>query len=74
MPSIVEVVWQDHALHREYAGQGLSLQRSVGYLVADKRKSVKIAMTITTDDGAAPVPTDVLVVDKRMLVEMKKVT
>ena len=74
MPQIVEAVWEDHALHTGgYLGQGLSLQRSVGFLISNDEHLLKIAMSLTTDDGGEPIPTDVLVVDKRMLVELREV-
>lgn len=66
---VVEVEWDDHALHMgEYGSGGTAKQRSVGYFVRQDDSIIALAQSIT--DGK---PNDVLVVDKRMLTKTRKV-
>ena len=70
--TVVEVVWEDHAFHRDYTNEGLACQRSVGFLVSEDEHTIRVAQTMTTDEGGTPYPSEVLVVDKRMLVHRPK--
>ncbi len=71
---VVEVVWNDHSFHQgEYEHPedlGIFKQRSVGFLVSETKKVIKLSQTITEDARH----NEILVVDKRMLVRRRNLT
>ena len=45
-PPIVEVVWDDHSWARELSKARLVRRHTVGFLVADTKKVLKVASTV----------------------------
>ena len=69
---VVEVWWDDHAFYSHYKGQDIAPSKSIGYLVENSERFLKLAQSYQGEKAADEVA-DVLVVDKRMLTKMRKV-
>lgn len=70
LPPLVELTWDDHSFYQgdqDVAECDTVIQKSVGYLVEETEKVVKIAMSIAHGSNTTPTRGEVLVVDKRML-------
>ena len=69
---MVEVVWDDHAFYGgEDGGQSLCVQHTVGYVVKDTKKVLRLAMSCQTKDKKFY---EVLALDKRTIREVREVT
>lgn len=66
---LVEVTWDDHAFHQGEIAEAdavLVVQKSIGYLVHQDDKVIKLAQTQTSWSGKLAWA-EVLVIDKRMM-------
>ena len=67
---VVEAFWDDHTFcFNTFGGQGITKVTTCGYFVKEDEQALYIALSMT--DGKEP--SDVQVIDKRMLTRLKKV-